>query len=82
MDQGSREVDDASTGELRARIERTRADLGYTIDAIHERLTPRRLMSDAVHTVTGAIVRNPIPAAVVAAVACLACWRAWRAMRA
>jgi hypothetical protein len=82
MDQSSREVDHASTGELRARIERTRADLGYTIDALHERLTPRRLMSDAMHSVTDAIVRNPIPTAVVAAVACLACWGAWRAMRA
>ena len=45
-----------STAELRTQIERTRAELGHTIDAIQERLSPRRVMHDAKETISDATI--------------------------
>jgi hypothetical protein len=36
-----------TTAEIRLQIEQTRAEMSRTIDAIHERLSPTRLVSDA-----------------------------------
>ena len=33
------------TAVMRSEIERTRAELGHTIDAIHDRLSPRRFIN-------------------------------------
>jgi len=43
-----------STAEIRSQIERTRAELGHTIDAIQDRLSPRRVMNDAKDTISDA----------------------------
>ena len=43
-----------SPAEIRSQIERTRADLGHTIDAIQDRLSPRRVMHDARETISDA----------------------------
>ena len=43
-----------NTAEIRSQIERTRAELGHTIDAIQDRLSPRRVMHDAKETITDA----------------------------
>lgn len=45
-----------TTTELRAQIERTRAEMSHTIDAIQERLSPARLLSDAKQSVRDATV--------------------------
>jgi hypothetical protein len=45
-----------STAELRTQIERTRSELGHTIDAIQERLSPRRVMHDARETISDATI--------------------------
>lgn len=86
MAQSPGEVGHATTGEIRADIEHTRAEMGHTIDAIHARLKPRRLMSDALSTAKTATItrvawmagRYPIhTAALVAVLTGLACWGAW-----
>jgi hypothetical protein len=43
-----------STAEIRSNIERTRAELGHTIDVIQDRLSPRRVMNDAKGTISDA----------------------------
>ena len=43
-----------STTEMRSQIERTRAELGHTIEAIQDRLSPRRVMNDAKKTISDA----------------------------
>jgi hypothetical protein len=43
-----------STAEIRSQIERTRAELGHTIDAIQDRLSPRRVMNEAKDTISDA----------------------------
>jgi hypothetical protein len=43
-----------STAAMRSQIERTRVELGHTIDAIHDRLSPRRFMNDAKETISDA----------------------------
>jgi hypothetical protein len=43
-----------STAEIRSNIERTRAELGHTIDVIQDRLSPRRVMNDAKATISDA----------------------------
>jgi hypothetical protein len=45
-----------SIAELRTQIERTRAELAHTIDAIQERLSPRRVMHDARDTISDATI--------------------------
>jgi hypothetical protein len=45
-----------TASEIRAQIERTRAEMSQTIDAIQERLSPARLMSEAKHSVKDATV--------------------------
>jgi hypothetical protein len=45
-----------TAGEIRAQIERTRAEMSQTIDAIQERLSPARLMSEAKQSVKDATV--------------------------
>jgi hypothetical protein len=42
--------------EIRAQIEQTRAEMSQTIDAIHTRLSPRRLVNDAKQSVKDATV--------------------------
>jgi hypothetical protein len=43
-----------STAEIRSQIERTRTELGHTIDVIQDRLSPRRVMNDAKETISDA----------------------------
>lgn len=43
-----------NTAVMRSEIERTRVELGHTLDAIHDRLSPRRFMNDAKDTITDA----------------------------
>jgi hypothetical protein len=45
-----------TTTDIRAQIERTRAEMSQTIDAIEERLSPARLMNDAKQSVKDATV--------------------------
>lgn len=86
MAQSPGEVGHATTGDIRAHIEQTRAEMGNTIDEIHARLKPRRLMIDAMNTVKTATInraacmagRYPIPSiALVTVLAGVACWGAW-----
>jgi hypothetical protein len=52
-------AEDASaivTQDIRSQIERTRAELGYTIDAIQDRLSPRRVMNDAKESINDATI--------------------------
>ena len=51
MAQDSNQV---NTAAMRSEIERTRAELGHTIDAIHDRLSPRRFMNEAKETISDA----------------------------
>ena len=46
----------ADTDRLRAQIEETRAEMTETLDAIHDRLRPQRLMADATTSVKEATV--------------------------
>jgi hypothetical protein len=50
----AQDPDEVNTSEIRSQIERTRADLGHTIDAIQDRLSPRRVMHDAKETISDA----------------------------
>jgi len=45
-----------STAEIRSQIERTRVELGRTIDAIQDRVSPRRFMRDAMDTISDATI--------------------------
>src|SRR5512134_3602711 len=45
-----------STADIRSQIERTRSELGHTIDAIQDRLSPRRVMQDARDTISDATI--------------------------
>src|SRR5690349_20469372 len=51
MAQDSNQV---NTAAMRSQIERTRAELGHTIEAIRDRLSPRRLMNEAKETLSDA----------------------------
>jgi hypothetical protein len=73
-----------TTEEIRSQIEQTRAKMTETIDAIQNRLSPRRLMTDAKEKVKDrtafgaeraiqAVKSNPVPMALIgSAVAALA----------
>ena len=52
----AQDANQVSTAEIRSRIERTRAELGQTIDAIQDRLSPRRMMHDARETLSDATI--------------------------
>ena len=52
----AQDANQVSTAEIRSRIERTRVELGHTIDAIQDRLNPRRVMHDAKHTISEATI--------------------------
>jgi hypothetical protein len=47
-----------STTGLRTEIEQTRSELSHTIDAIHNRLRPRRLAADAKDTIRQAALER------------------------
>ena len=49
-----------NTEEIRSRIEQTREGLGHTIDAIEERLQPRRLAADAAKTMKTATMAQAV----------------------
>ena len=50
----AKDPNQVNTAEIRSQIERTRAGLGHTIDAIQDRLSPRRVMHDAKETISDA----------------------------
>jgi len=50
----AKDPNQVNTAEIRSQIERTRAELGHTIDAIQDRLSPRRVMHDAKETISDA----------------------------
>jgi hypothetical protein len=52
----AQDTDQVSTAEIRARIEQTRVELGHTIDAIQERLSPRRVVHDVKETISDATI--------------------------
>ena len=52
----AQDTNQVSTAVIRSQIERTRAELGHTIDAIQERLSPRRMMHDAKETISDATI--------------------------
>jgi hypothetical protein len=61
MAQGSGEVDAVTgsaptPGEIRSRLEQTRAEMSDTIDAIQTRLSPARAIADARHSMAEATV--------------------------
>ena len=45
-----------STAQIRSQIERTRAELSYTIDAIRDRLSPRHVMHNAIGAISDATI--------------------------
>lgn len=50
----AQDANPVSTAEIRSQIERTRVELGHTIDAIQDRLNPRRVMHEAKDTISDA----------------------------
>jgi hypothetical protein len=52
----AQDTDKVDTAELRTQIEQTRAELGQTIDAIQDRLSPRRVVRDAKETISDATI--------------------------
>jgi hypothetical protein len=52
----AQDANQVSTAEIRSQIERTRAELGYTLDAIQDRLSPRRVMHDVRETISDATI--------------------------
>jgi hypothetical protein len=52
----AQDANQVSTGQIRSQIEQTRAELGSTIDAIQERLSPRRVMHEARETFSDATI--------------------------
>jgi hypothetical protein len=45
-----------SIADIRSEIERTRVEMSHTIDAIQDRLSPRRIMHEAKHTISEATI--------------------------
>ena len=52
----AQDTDQVATAEIRSQIEHTRAELGQTIDAIQDRLSPRRVVQEAKDTISDATV--------------------------
>jgi hypothetical protein len=52
----AQDTNQVRTAEIRSQIERTRSELGHTIDAIQDRLSPRRVMHDAKETISDATI--------------------------
>jgi hypothetical protein len=52
----AQDTNQVSTAQIRSQIEHTRAELGHTIDAIQDRLSPRRVMHDAKETISEATI--------------------------
>jgi hypothetical protein len=52
----AQDANQVSTAAIRVQIERTRAELGHTIDAIQTRLSPRRVMHEAKETISDATI--------------------------
>jgi uncharacterized protein DUF3618 len=50
----AQDTDQVNTAEIRSQIEQTRAELGQTIDAIQDRLSPRRVVQEAKDTISDA----------------------------
>ena len=50
----AQDTDQVGTAEIRSQIEHTRAELGQTIDAIQDRLSPRRVVQEAKETISDA----------------------------
>ena len=50
------DTDQVGTAEIRSQIEHTRAELGQTIDAIQDRLSPRRVVQEAKETLSDATI--------------------------
>jgi hypothetical protein len=84
MDQESSPVNPAdgssassATDGIRSQIEQTRAEMSETIDAIQDRLSPRRLVSTATETMKDAAVTNPFPIAILGAAAAALTLGSW-----
>ena len=56
MAQGSDEVREPNSDEIRSQIEQTRAEMSDTIDAIQSRLSPKRVLAEAKDSVAEATV--------------------------
>ena len=52
----AQDTDQVNTAEIRSQIEHTRAELGQTINAIHDRLSPRRVVQDAKENISYATI--------------------------
>jgi hypothetical protein len=52
----AQDANTVSTAEIRTQIERTRAELGQTIDAIQDRLSPRRVMHETKEKIADATI--------------------------
>jgi hypothetical protein len=52
----AQDTDQVATAEIRSQIEHTRAELGQTIDAIQDRLSPRRVAQEAKETISDATI--------------------------
>jgi hypothetical protein len=52
----AQDADTVGTAAIRTEIERTRVELGHTIDEIQERLSPRRVMNEAKETISDATI--------------------------
>ena len=52
----AQDTDQVDTAEIRSQIEHTRAELGQTIDAIQDRLSPRRVVQEAKETLSDATI--------------------------
>ena len=52
----AQDTDQVNTAEIRSQIEHTRAELGQTIDAIQDRLSPRRVVQEARENISDATI--------------------------
>jgi hypothetical protein len=52
----AQDTDKVDTAEIRSQIEQTRIELGQTIDAIQDRLSPRRVVHQAKETISDATI--------------------------
>lgn len=52
----AQDTDQVDTAAIRSQIEHTRAELGQTIDAIQDRLSPRRVVQEAKETLSDATI--------------------------
>ena len=52
----AQDTDQVNTAEIRSQIEHTRAELGQTIDAIQDRLSPRRVVQEAKENISDATI--------------------------